>query len=269
MGQEQEITFGVAEQMTATLNRGAKDYAFGVILAHGAGGDSRSGHLRQVVDALSKAGFWCLRFDYKPPNLKKRVERFKALLSHAHDLHEKGRIPVKRWILAGHSMGGRVASAVAHEKPGVTLGCIFFSYPLHPPNKTSQLRDNPLTALTSPILFVRGTNDAFCEHEQFETVKARMTSSDVQVHAVESGDHSLRAKGGKQAAALAVAEAIETAVSFAKRLADAASATDGTFEDPPDQAGRSAPTERKRSKDAEAGLDNPTTKKRQRKPKTG
>lgn len=112
--------------------------------------------------------------------------------------------------------GGRVASAVSHEQPGVTLGCIFFSYPLHPPKKTvsrsnpvglqtmvdqgwpkltgeipqwltfcvgmqSQLRDNPLTALTSPTLFVRGTNDAFCEHEQFETVKARMTSSDVQV----------------------------------------------------------------------------------------
>ncbi len=27
-----------------------------------------------------------------------------ALLSHAHDLHEKGRIPVKKWVMAGHSM---------------------------------------------------------------------------------------------------------------------------------------------------------------------
>ena len=82
MGQEQKITFaipGVAEQMTAFLNRGAKDYPFGIILAHGAGGDSRSGHLPQIVDGFTKAGFWCLRFDYKPPNLQKRVERFKVV----------------------------------------------------------------------------------------------------------------------------------------------------------------------------------------------
>ncbi|CAL8463407.1 g2941 [Coccomyxa elongata] len=181
-----------------------------------------------------------------------------ALLSHAHDLHEKGHIPVKKWVVAGHSMGGRVASAVAHEEPEVTLGCIFFSYPMHPPNKTSQLRDNPLTALTSPILFVRGTNDAFCEHEQFKTVKARMTSSDVQVHTVESGDHSLKAKGGKQAAALAVTEAIEAAVNFAKKLADAASAADGNCKEPPQQAGESAPGKRKRRMDAEAALEKPT-----------
>ena len=31
--------------------------------------------------------------------------------------------------------GGRVASSVAHAHPDATLGCIFFSYPLHPPNK--------------------------------------------------------------------------------------------------------------------------------------
>lgn len=31
--------------------------------------------------------------------------------------------------------GGRVASAVAHVQPASTLGCVFFSYPLHPPRK--------------------------------------------------------------------------------------------------------------------------------------
>lgn len=78
---EEEIAFsvpGVAEQMTAILNRGSKDCPYGIILSHGAGGDSRSGHLPQIAQAFSEAGFWCLRFDYKPPNLKNRVGRCKV-----------------------------------------------------------------------------------------------------------------------------------------------------------------------------------------------
>ncbi len=93
------------------------------------------------------------------------------------------------------------------------------------------------------------------------------------MHTVESGDHSLKAKGGKQAAALAVTEAIEAAVNFAKQLADAASAADGNCKEPPQQAGESAPAKRKRQMDAEAALDKPTephtTKKRQRKRDVG
>ncbi|EIE27839.1 hypothetical protein COCSUDRAFT_83459 [Coccomyxa subellipsoidea C-169] len=84
-----------------------------------------------------------------------------------------------------------------------------------------QLREDPLTSLTAPILFVRGTNDNFCNTKEFESVKARMTSSDVQVHTVETGDHSLKARGGKQAAAAAVDAAIQAAVAFAQTLADA------------------------------------------------
>ncbi|KAK9917504.1 hypothetical protein WJX75_005087 [Coccomyxa subellipsoidea] len=115
---EETITFsvpGVAEKMSATLNRGAKDSHFGIILAHGAGGNSRSGHLPQIVEAFTKAGFWCLRFDCKPPILKKRVERFEALLNHAREQHAKGKYPVKKWIMSGHSM------ASSSEAPEATV----------------------------------------------------------------------------------------------------------------------------------------------------
>ncbi len=91
----------------------------------------------------------------------------------------------------------------------------------------------------------------------------------MQVHTVETGDHSLKAKGGKQAAALAVAEAIEAAVSFAKQAADAASAANDTHDEPPQQAVGSAPAKRKARTDAKAtsnkSTEPRTTKKRQRK----
>ena len=45
-----------------------------------------------------------------------------------------------------------------------------------------QLRDTPLCELTQPLLFVRGTRDAFSKDAQFDGVRARLASSRVEVH---------------------------------------------------------------------------------------
>ena len=45
----------------------------GVLLGHGAGGDSESGNLPRIAQALCEAGILCVRFDCKPPILAKRV----------------------------------------------------------------------------------------------------------------------------------------------------------------------------------------------------
>jgi predicted alpha/beta-hydrolase family hydrolase len=77
MVQEAEIDFELpndSQKRTAIINQGALDVPYGLILAHGAGGNSRSGNLPQIAEAFAKAGFWCLRFDYAPPNLKGRVK---------------------------------------------------------------------------------------------------------------------------------------------------------------------------------------------------
>ena len=44
-----------------------------------------------------------------------------------------------------------------------------------------QLRDMPLCSLTHPLLFVRGTRDAFSKDAQFESARARLASSRVEV----------------------------------------------------------------------------------------
>ncbi|CAD7697261.1 unnamed protein product [Ostreobium quekettii] len=83
---------------------------------------------------------------------------------------------VTKWICAGHSMGGRVACSVASERPDRVLACILFSYPLHPPGKLEELRDDPLCKLKTPLLFVRGTKDAFCANRPWELVVPRMNT---------------------------------------------------------------------------------------------
>lgn len=50
----------------------------GVAIAHGAGGDMNSGHLPSVANTLAEAGFPCLRFTCKPPNMGARTKAMKA-----------------------------------------------------------------------------------------------------------------------------------------------------------------------------------------------
>ncbi|GIM13757.1 hypothetical protein Vretimale_16824 [Volvox reticuliferus] len=92
---------------------------------------------------------------------------------------------------AGPSAGGNAGS------PRV-VGCLLLSYPLHPPDKPDQLRDDPLCKLRCPLLFVRGSRDEFSQEKLFAGVMERMVSTRVQVHTVEGGDHSLKVPRGKR-----------------------------------------------------------------------
>ncbi|KAK9817951.1 hypothetical protein WJX72_004798 [[Myrmecia] bisecta] len=161
-----------------------------VILCHGASGDCESGNLPRFAAAFADAGLPCVRFTCKPPNLKSRLKTFEGVLEYAQK--SKHLAGVSRWIFAGHSMGARVACGAAEAHPDICAACILFSYPLHSPGKEDQLRDVPLTELALPLLFVRGTADAFSKEGIFTSVLDRMTSTDVQVHTVDDGDHGLR-----------------------------------------------------------------------------
>ena len=64
-------------------------------------------------------------------------------------------------VLGGHSYGGRQATMLAAEEPGVAEALLLLSYPLHPPNKPAQLRTAHFPQLRTPALFVSGTKDPF------------------------------------------------------------------------------------------------------------
>ncbi|GMH39343.1 hypothetical protein BSKO_07241 [Bryopsis sp. KO-2023] len=188
----------------------------GVILAHGAGGNKDSGHLPSIAHCLGEAGFPSIRFTCKPPNMKTRIKYFKAVLSEAPRLPHLQN--VSAWIFCGHSMGGRVACAVADEGCGSVLGCILSSYPLHPPGKHEDLRDHPLCDIKLPLLFLRGTRDPFCTAEPWEDVTQRMSSSKLKIHTLETGDHSLKVKGGKVKNKEVMDDLCREVVSFATEI---------------------------------------------------
>jgi predicted alpha/beta-hydrolase family hydrolase len=66
-------------------------------------------------------------------------------------------------IGGGQSFGGRVASMAAIEAD--FGGLILFSYPLHRPGFTDQLRTEHLPSIRCPTLFLSGDRDPFARLE--------------------------------------------------------------------------------------------------------
>jgi hypothetical protein len=98
-------------------------------------------------------------------------------------------------------MGGRIASQVAAEgvsveskkkaAPHDIAGLVFLGYPLHPPGKPEQLRDQHLKDIKAPMLFVQGTRDPFGSPEELREVMKRLRLR-ATLHLIESGDHSFK-----------------------------------------------------------------------------
>jgi hypothetical protein len=91
--------------------------------------------------------------------------------------------------LIGKSMGGRIGCHVSLEEKVDGLVCL--GYPLCAMGDRTNLRDEVLRALNTPILFVQGTRDALCPLDLLEPVRAEMKAPNF-LHIVDGGDHSLR-----------------------------------------------------------------------------
>ncbi len=138
----------------------------GLVLTHGAGGNSEAPLLIAVAGAFTAAGYRVLRFDmafrqrrrFGPPSPATAAQDRDSLRQAVAEMRQRVDGPV---VLGGHSYGGRQATMLAAEEPSVADALLLLSYPLHPPNKPDQLRIAHFPALRTPALFVHGTKDPF------------------------------------------------------------------------------------------------------------
>ena len=187
-----------------------------VILAHGAGQGMNSPFMTYFHSELAKRGFLSVKFDFEYMEAKRRMPdpqpklqaRYRAVISEVIRLRRP-----KRLIIGGKSMGGRVASYIAAETPEVNA-LVFLGYPLHPPGKSDQLRDQHLYGLKMPMLFLSGSKDTFATRELLEGVVGRIGSHATLVW-IEGGDHSLK-RNRQDAQSLAIA--VDTVADWADRL---------------------------------------------------
>jgi len=163
------------------------------ILAHGAGQGMNSPFMTYFHNQLANRGVLSVKFDFEYMETQRRVPdpqpklqaRYRSVVKQVIDQYSPQRI-----IIGGKSMGGRVASYIASGMPQVS-GLVFLGYPLHPPGKPEQLRDQHLYELKLPMLFVSGTKDTFAERELLQKVADKIGDKATLVW-IEGGDHSLK-----------------------------------------------------------------------------
>jgi predicted alpha/beta-hydrolase family hydrolase len=186
-----------------------------IILAHGAGAGIQTPFMRYFRNELEARGFVSLQFNFdyieagrKVPDPQPKLQaRYRSAVEEALAEHSP-----KNVFIGGKSMGGRVASYIAGDTPGVT-GLIFLGYPLHPPGRQDQMRDKHLYDLKLPMLFISGTRDTFAERGLLERVVERLGNRAVLMW-IEGGDHSLTVKRGDTAPLRMAADRIEEWINY-------------------------------------------------------
>jgi len=168
----------------------------GIVLTHGAGGNCNAPMLVAIAGAFGKAGVSVLRCDLPfrqkrpngPPSPASAAADRAGLRAAVRLLREMGSSAV---YLGGHSYGGRQASMLAAEEPELTERLLLLSYPLHPPNKPSQLRTAHFPDLRTSAVFVHGTVDPFGSIGELES-SLTLIPSRTRLLPIERAGHDLK-----------------------------------------------------------------------------
>jgi predicted alpha/beta-hydrolase family hydrolase len=155
------------------LHRPQQSSKEGCVLTHGAGADCNSSLLVTLAAAFAEAGCCVLRCNLPfrqerpggPPRPGDAAKDRQGL--HAAIAALRREIP-GRIFLGGISYGGRQATMLAAEHPGVADGLVLLSYPLHPPKAPGKKRTEHFPQLRVPALFVHGTRDEFGTRDEME-----------------------------------------------------------------------------------------------------
>lgn len=148
------------------------------------------------AEGLAAGGVSCLRFNFAYSETGRRgpdpEKTLRSVWAAAFEAAAKLGRPV--WV-GGKSMGGRIASMMVADGELDAAGIVFVGYPLHPPGRPDRLRDEHLSGINLPILFLQGTADPFARWDVLEAVVKRVGPK-ATLHKVEGGDHSFRVRGG-------------------------------------------------------------------------
>ncbi len=190
-GKKMSVVFGVPSNL-------ARDPTC-LVIAHGAGGPMYSPFITYFHTELARKGFLTVKFNFPYMEARKKVPDKRDVLEASYrrvvEHVRSSKHNPDRFFIGGKSMGGRIASQIAANEVDID-GLFFLGYPLHPPGRLDQLRDEHLYRISKPMLFVSGTNDAFATRSLLERVLVKL-GPNARVHWVQGGDHSFNTHDGK------------------------------------------------------------------------
>lgn len=193
------VDTSVDPNLRGFLHRPATPAMDGLVLTHGAGSNSRAPLLMALAEAFALVGMTVLRCDlpyrqsrpHGPPRPGDAARDREGLQNAVAALRKM--VP-GRMFLGGHSYGGRQATMLSADQPGLVDGLLLLSYPLHPPRKPEQLRTQHLPKLRTPALFVHGTRDPFGTAEEVASALGLIPAK-VCLLRIEGAGHDLGFKG--------------------------------------------------------------------------
>ena len=168
----------------------------GVVLTHGAGGNCNAPLLISAAEQFSAAGLQALRIDLPfrqrrssgPPSPATAAGDRAGLKAAIIALRGNLAGPI---IVGGQSYGGRQATMLIADEPGLAAALLLFSYPLHPPGKPERLRTEHFPRLRIPALFVHGTADPFGTIAELRQAVTAIPAP-TRLMPVEAAGHDLR-----------------------------------------------------------------------------
>ena len=167
-----------------------------LVLAHGAGQGMDSPFMELMARLIAARGIRVLRFEFpymqsmrrsgtrRPPD---SASRLTAAWHQALDRLAGQGLDPDRLLIGGKSLGGRMASLVAVDRPVAGLVCL--GYPFHPPGRPGQTRVEHLRGLAVPTLICQGTRDPFGSPDE---VAGYGLGPPIRVVWIEDGEHSLK-----------------------------------------------------------------------------
>jgi uncharacterized protein len=159
------------------------------LFAPGAGAPSTHPWMQRWKRRLAQIGdVLTFDYDYMLGGRRRPDPRPQLIAAHRKALVVAREIFGKSIFLIGKSMGGRIGCHVSLDEK--VSGLICLGYPLCAMGDRTNLRDQVLRDLRTPILFVQGTGDALCPLDLLGTVRPQMTAMNF-LHLVKGGDHSL------------------------------------------------------------------------------
>jgi hypothetical protein len=157
------------------------------VCAHGAGGHKDDRGMVALAQALGGVGFDVVRFNFPYRERGSKLPDPMPVLKESIAAVAI-KVPDKKLIIGGRSMGGRAASMLAAD--GFQCdGLLLLAYPLHPAGKPEKLRDAHLASIRVPVLCINGTRDTLCRRDLMEKALENLSW---RMHWLEGAAHTFR-----------------------------------------------------------------------------
>lgn len=159
-------------------------------LAHGAGAGHQNDFLTQLCDAITSTRqhpVIPVTFEYMKQQevlgKKRPPPRFETLIPEFCQVIQRE----QACVVAGKSMGGRVATQLSHLP--MVKGIVCYGFPFYPVGKPEKHRLSFLNDVQVPCLIIQGTRDPL---GHFDWVSRQVLPDNIDILWIEGADHDFK-----------------------------------------------------------------------------